>query len=425
MRSSRQIFGENGPHPTSYSRQVALAPLVSDTAQTGSGAQMRPRTQSSPAPSEAPRLPGSTLTPERPTHRSRKPLLVLLLAVLAIGVVAPSAVASSQSSSVLRGLKPGTTGPAVRHLQKMLAHLGYVIKADGQFGRHTARVVRSFRAETGLPRSSRVTPKFLRMLKRAQKGGPGDRRWLGIRRLAVGTRGRDVTVLQRDLTKLGYTAASDGEFGPKTRLSVRLFERSAGLQIDGVVSAREARTLKKIARLGGAAGAVSQKTGTTPAAVVAVPTSTTPPPVEATGQVATGPVTDGTIGADGLAVAPPGAPAAVVAIIAAGNEIAHRPYLYGGGHQSWQDSGYDCSGSVSYALHGAGLIDEPMSSYDFPGWGETGPGQWVTVYGMQSHAYMVVAGLRFDTSASKGGGSRWTTAPRSSAGYVAVHPSGL
>ena len=72
-----------------------------------------------------------------------------------------------------------------------------------------------------------------------------------------------------------------------------------------------------------------------------------------------------------------------------------------------------------------GLIDTPMSSYDFPGWGDPGPGQWVTVYGMQSHAYMVVAGLRFDTSASKGGGSRWTTEQRSPAGYVAVHPSGL
>jgi peptidoglycan hydrolase-like protein with peptidoglycan-binding domain len=348
---------------------------------------------------------------------------VLLVAILAIGVVTPSALASSQSSASLRGLKPGTSGPGVRQLQKMLAHLGYVVRADGQFGGHTANAVRSFRAATGLPRSARVTPKFVRVLKRAQYGGPGDHRWLGIRRLKVGAKGRDVKVLQKDLTKLGYAAATDGEFGPRTRVSVRSFERSAGLQIDGIVSAKEARTLKKIARIGHAAGAVSQAPATTtlPTMTTAAPTA----PAQATGQVASAPPAVGTIGADGLAIAPPGAPAAVVAIIAAGNQIAHKPYLYGGGHDSWQDSGYDCSGSVSFALHGAGLIDTPMSSYDFPGWGDPGPGQWVTVYGMQSHAYMVVAGLRFDTSASKGGGSRWTTEPRSPAGYVAVHPPGL
>jgi peptidoglycan hydrolase-like protein with peptidoglycan-binding domain len=311
----------------------------------------------------------------------------------------------------------------VRHLQKMLAHLGYVVRADGQFGGHTANVVRSFRAATGLPRSARVTPKFLRVLKRAQSGGPGDRRWLGIRRLTLGARGRDVKVLQKDLSALGYVAASDGEFGPQTRASIRSFERSAGLTIDGVMSPKEARTLTRVVRKGGEAGAVSQA----PATPV-VPTLTTvapAAPAQATGQVSGAPPSNGTIGADGLAIAPAGAPAAVVAIIAAGNQIAHKPYLYGGGHTTWLDSGYDCSGSVSFALHGAGLIDTSMSSYDFPGWGDAGPGQWVTVYGMDSHAYMIVAGLRFDTSASKGGGSRWTTEPRSSAGYVAVHPPGL
>jgi peptidoglycan hydrolase-like protein with peptidoglycan-binding domain len=346
--------------------------------------------------------------------------------VLLIGVLTPSAFASSQSGASLRGLRPGTSGPGVRHLQKMLAHLGYVVRADGQFGGHTANVVRSFRRHVGLARSSRVTPKFLRMLKRAQNGGPGDRRWLGIRRLAVGARGRDVKVLQKDLTKLGYAAASDGQFGPQTRVSVRSFERAAGLQIDGIVSAREARTLKRVARAGREAGAVSQTPATAPTTLT-TPTLTTAPaaPAQGTGQISTTPPAVGTIGADGLAIAPAGAPAAVVAIIAAGNQIAFKPYLYGGGHDTWQAPGYDCSGSVSFALHGAGLINTPMSSYDFPGWGDPGPGQWVTVYGMASHAYMVVAGLRFDTSASKSGGSRWTTEPRSSAGYVAVHPAGL
>ena len=105
--------------------------------------------------------------------------------------------------------------------------------------------------------------------------------------------------------------------------------------------------------------------------------------------------------------------------------IAHFPYRFGGGHQNWQDTGYDCSGSVSYALHGAGLLDTPLASYDFYAWGEPGPGQWVTIYARDDHAYMVVAGLRYDTSASKGGGSRWTTAGRVPAGYIARHPAGL
>jgi hypothetical protein len=131
------------------------------------------------------------------------------------------------------------------------------------------------------------------------------------------------------------------------------------------------------------------------------------------------------VGADGLAIAPASAPSAIAAIIQAGNVIALLPYRFGGGHQNWQDTGYDCSGSVSFALHGAGLLDTPLASYDFYTWGEDGPGQWVTIYAKDDHAYMVVAGLRYDTAASKGGGSRWTTAARTPDGYVARHPPGL
>ena len=105
------------------------------------------------------------------------------------------------------------------------------------------------------------------------------------------------------------------------------------------------------------------------------------------------------IGPDGLAIAPASAPDPVKAIIAAGNQIASKPYKYGGGHGKWNDSGYDCSGSVSYALHGAGLLDRARCPPgDFESWGDPGPGQWVTIYAKASHAYMVVAGIRFDTS---------------------------
>ena len=310
----------------------------------------------------------------------------------------------------------------------MLARLGYPVRADGQFGPHTATMVRTLRADTGLDRSARVTKRFLRMLKRAQRGGPGDRRWLGIRKLRLGAQGADVRLLQNDLTQLGFAAATDGAFGPATRNSVRMFERAAGLRVDGVLTPREVRTLKKAVKAGGMAGAVSLRTtqSTATASTASVTPGTTPAEAnQPTGQVAPASPAVATIGPNGLAIPPAGAPAAVVAIIQAGNVIAHMPYRFGGGHQSWQDTGYDCSGSVSYALHGAGLVESPLASYDFYTWGDAGPGQWVTVYAKDSHAYMVVAGLRYDTAASKGGGSRWTAEPRPPDGYVARHPAGL
>jgi peptidoglycan hydrolase-like protein with peptidoglycan-binding domain len=364
-------------------------------------------------------------TPVLRTHRSPKPLLFLLAAVFVIGLLAPSAHAGSVSRApALQGLHPGVQGPAVKKLQRMLARLGYPIKPDGQFGPHTATMVRTLRADAGLDRSARVTKRFLSILKRAQRGGPGDRRWLGIRRLRVGTQGKDVRALQNALTKLGYPAVTDGAFGPATRTSVRLFERAAGLRVDGVLTQREVRTLKRVARSGGTAGAVSLRSRQT-ATTTATVTSTAAPANQPTGQIAPPAPAPAQVGGNGLAIAPAGAPAAVAAIIAAGNAIAHHPYRFGGGHQNWQDTGYDCSGSVSFALHGAGLLDTPLASYDFYTWGEAGPGQWVTIYARDDHAYMVVAGLRYDTAASKGGGSRWTAAPRVPEGYVARHPAGL
>jgi hypothetical protein len=136
-------------------------------------------------------------------------------------------------------------------------------------------------------------------------------------------------------------------------------------------------------------------------------------------------VTKARIGPNGLAVPPPSAPPKVVRIIAAGNRIATKPYKYGGGHGSWADSGYDCSGSVSYALHGAGLLDAALDSSGLAAFGRPGPGRWVTVMGNPGHAYMVVAGLRFDTSSSNQTGNRWTDEERTPSGYVVRHPPGL
>lgn len=131
------------------------------------------------------------------------------------------------------------------------------------------------------------------------------------------------------------------------------------------------------------------------------------------------------LGADGLAAAPAGAPQAVKDVIAAANAISDTPYVWGGGHGSFESSGYDCSGAVSYALHGGGLISSPLDSTGLTTWGEPGEGNWITVYGNSGHAYMVVAGLRFDTSGTGGSGPRWHADARDSAGFVPRHPSGL
>ena len=129
--------------------------------------------------------------------------------------------------------------------------------------------------------------------------------------------------------------------------------------------------------------------------------------------------------AGGFAQPPAGAPSAVALVIAAGNAIAGLPYSYGGGHAGFQAAAYDCSGSISYALAAAGLVNSPMASGPFMSWGDPGPGQWITVYANAGHAYMVVAGWRFDTSALRGGGTRWTRQMRPSGGFVARHPPGL
>jgi hypothetical protein len=130
---------------------------------------------------------------------------------------------------------------------------------------------------------------------------------------------------------------------------------------------------------------------------------------------------------DGRAIAPPGAPAAVKQVIAAANQIDGRPYVWGGGHLSWFTHGYDCSGAVGYALHGADLLEVTMVSGQLASWGEAGTGRWITVYANSHHVYMVVAGLRFDTRDPPPGvsGPRWHRANVDSRNFVARHPIGL
>ena len=129
---------------------------------------------------------------------------------------------------------------------------------------------------------------------------------------------------------------------------------------------------------------------------------------------------------NGKAVAPAEAPRRVQKVIAAANKIRNKPYKWCGGHGSWNDRGYDCSGAVSYALHGGRLLNTPLDSTGLSRYGQKGKGSWISVYGNPSHAYMIVAGLRFDTSMTPGNGPGWSKTKRSTPGKFKVrHPRGL
>jgi hypothetical protein len=151
---------------------------------------------------------------------------------------------------------------------------------------------------------------------------------------------------------------------------------------------------------------------------------------EAYGARAGGAVDAATLSAGGLATIPPAAPARVAAIINAANSVARKPYVYGGGHgrladETFVDTAYDCSGSVSFALAAAGLVDSPADSSTLARFGRPGRGRWVTIYANAGHAFMTVAGLRFDTSGRDAGGSRWQARSRAVADFTVRHPPGL
>jgi hypothetical protein len=149
---------------------------------------------------------------------------------------------------------------------------------------------------------------------------------------------------------------------------------------------------------------------------------TTPPGLP----LPTTPLPTAQLSADGRTAIPPAsAPDQVKNAIYAANQITHKPYRYGGGHRTFNDRGYDCSGSVSFALRGGGLLTSPLHSTAFMKWGLPGRGLWITVYTNPGHAYLVVAGLRFDTSGPGERGPRWRKTARSSRTYVARHPDGF
>jgi len=317
-----------------------------------------------------------------------------------------------------RTLRSGDHGARVQALQTLLSQAGFKTATDGQYGATTATVVRRFQRAANLKATGVADARTLAALKGATDGSAAKNtaggfdvrstetgnRHLGDRiPLRRGMSGHDVKILQDFLKRAGFGTSIDGEFGAGTVKSVKQFESDQQVDPDGVVDAADIDLLRSL--VDGDAADASGAVNPTPA-----PTT---------------PGAKATVGPDGLAVAPADAPDQVKQIIAAGNEIAKTPYHYGGGHGKWQDSGYDCSGSVSYALHGAGLLDSALTSGDFAGWGDKGPGQWVTIYANSGHVFMVVAGLRFDTSGRAAAGTRWQADMRPASGYTVVHPSGL
>jgi Putative peptidoglycan binding domain len=295
----------------------------------------------------------------------RQPFLLAVVVCLACLLAPGAAAEAAQSKSEVRGL------------QRKLG-----IPADGVFGPQTKRAVRRFQRRHGLAADGIVGPVTRRalglgagpVLKRERRGGRRRSSRRASHRSSRG--GGGVRALQR---ALGLPA--DGVFGPQTESAVRRFQRRRGLAADGVVGPITRRALG----LGSGETLKRESEG-------------------------------GTGGGGG---------GTLRRLIRAANRIADAPYKFGGGHRRFDDSGYDCSGSLSYALHGAGLLTYALDSTGFMRYGDPGPGRHVTIYANPNHAFMVVDGRRYDTSALRETGSRWTSTPRSPDGFVVRHPPGL
>ncbi len=331
---------------------------------------------------------------------------VICLAVLA-AALAPG-VASAAKHLGDRTLQQGDSGHDVRVLQDFLTRAGYATPIAGNFGPETLHNVKRFEKAHHMAADGIVGPGVVHALRHATakrashkgtggSGGGGGAKHLGDRTLKKGMHGHDVRVLQDFLTRAGYATPVVGKFGPETLANVKAFERAHGLGDDGIVGPQVVGLLRH-GTVGIAGGGTTQTQAPAP-----------------TGHAR--------LLSNGLAVAPSDAPQAIKDIIAAGNRIATKPYVYGGGHGTWNDNGYDCSGSVSYALHGGGLLHTQLDSTSFESWGHAGHGNWISIYANGGHAFMTVAGLRFDTSGANP--SRWQSDMRSGDGYVVRHPAGF
>ena len=332
------------------------------------------------------------------------------LALLAILNVCPAAAAPAQQRLGSRTLSPGMTGSDVRTLQQQLTEAGLKTPVTGEFDPATASSVEGFQTQVHLAVTGIVDAPFVRALHGMIFPGGEP---LGQRTLQRGMKGTDVKILQRDLSITGYPTSVDGRFGTATKRSVVYFQRDNDLSSDGVVTYADALYLRRMVAIVAVHGRFK---GFGPAYYQTAP------------GVAT-------INPNGTATAPYGAPLQVQEMIAAANEIIHTPYVWGGGHGSWNSYGYDCSGAVSYALHGANLLSSPENSTGLESYGDPGPGRWVTIYADASHAFIDIAGRAFDTAdfggpnIPAGTGPRWRSNPTGNLAdggdFVVRHPAGL
>jgi hypothetical protein len=275
---------------------------------------------------------------------------------------APKASAAASSPTLERGDR----GAAVRRLQRLLG-----VRADGMFGPGTERVLRRFQRRHRMRVDGVAGPATWRVLRRG-------RAHRTLRRGSSSVR-NSVRRVQR---RLGL--AADGVFGPATQRAVKRFQRRRGLTADGVVGPATYRALR----------------------------------------LRRGPTLKRGTGRRRGARRRGGGNWRVVAMVRAANRIANKGYKWGGGHGQWTDSGYDCSGAVSYVLHAAGLLSQSRTADRFMNYGIPGRGRRVTIYAKNSHVFMVINGRRFDSTGSDSG-SFWRSQGRDTSAFVARHPAGL
>ena len=293
------------------------------------------------------------------------------------------------------------SGDSVSRLQKALK-----LSVDGEFGPETEAAVRRLQARHGLSVDGVVGPATWGVLgihaeetltpppsalPKTHHSSHHHAATVADTSGGEGSEGGEGSSSAISRLQKALKLSPDGEFGPETEAAVRRLQERHGLTPDGVVGPETWSVL----------GIHSEGTLTPPASA----------------RVSAGSSTSSTGGGEGSSV--------VARVIAAGDEIATRPYVWGGGHGSFVSSGYDCSGSVSYALHGGGLLSSPEDSTGLESFGEPGPGRDITIYANAEHAFMVVDGKRFDTVALAETGSRWSSGMASTGGYVVRHPAGL